>query len=230
MMSFAYDYPRPSVTADCIIFGLANRQLNVLLIERKSEPFKGCWAFPGGFVAENEPLQAAAKRELAEETGLENIFLEQLYTFGNPGRDPRGHTITVAYFGLVALNEYQPHAASDAVRAQWFAVNALPPLVFDHEQIFAVALSRLKSKVRYQPIGFELLPKKFTLTQLQQLYETILEKPLDKRNFRKKIDRLNLLVDLKERQTEVPHRAARLFSFDEKRYLTLKEEGFNFEI
>ena len=229
-MAYCYDYPRPSVTVDCIVFGLANKQLNVLLIQRKSEPFEGCWAFPGGFVGENEPLAVAAKRELAEETGLKNIFLEQLYSFGDPGRDPRGHTITVAYFGLVALHDYQPQAASDAAAAKWFPVDHLPPLVFDHKTIFNIALQRLKNKVRYQPIGFELLPKKFTLTQLQQLYETILEKPLDKRNFRRKIERLNLLVDLNERQKDVAHRAARLFSFDEIRYRELLVNGLGFEI
>lgn len=229
-MAFEYEYPRPSVTVDCIIFGLEKRQLNVLLIERKCAPFKGHWAFPGGFVNENEPLPDAAARELLEETSLKNIYLEQLYTFGDPGRDPRGHTITVAYFGLVVLQDFQPHAATDARRARWFPVDKLPPLVFDHERILSIALERLKNKVRYQPIGFELLPKKFTLTQLQQLYETILEKPLDKRNFRRKIERLNLLIDLNERQRDVAHRAARLFSFDEERYQQLLRNGYNFEI
>ncbi|KAA3616596.1 MAG: NUDIX hydrolase [Calditrichaeota bacterium] len=229
-MPYTYDFPRPSVTVDCIVFGLDNKELKVVLIQRKTSPFIDSWALPGGFIGENEALDKAAKRELAEETGLKNIFLEQLFTFGDPGRDPRGHTITVAYFGLVSLNEHNPRAASDAKKAGWFSVNKLPELVFDHAAILKMALERLKGKVRYQPIGFELLPKRFTLTQLQQLYETILEKTLDKRNFRKKIIRLGLLIDLNETQQDVAHRAARLYSFDEKRYLQLVENGFIFEV
>ncbi len=229
-MPYTYEFPRPAVTVDCVVFGLDEHTLKLLLIKRGHEPFAGAWALPGGFIEENEKLEDAARRELAEETGLKNIFIEQLYTFGDPGRDPRGHTISVCYFGLVNLFEHDLHAASDASDARWFEVQNLPELAFDHAEIIQVALQRLKGKVRYQPIGFELLPRKFTLSQLQKLYEIILEKPLDKRNFRKKILSMDLLIDLQEMQRDVAHRAAKLYSFDERKYHLLLKKGFNFEI
>ncbi len=225
-----YEYPRPAVTVDTVVFGLDDDSLKVLLIKRRFAPFAGSWALPGGFIEENEPLECAARRELAEETGLSDIFIEQLYTFGDPGRDPRGHTISVCYYGLVNLSEHKIQGASDASEARWFSVNALPELAFDHDEIIRMALQRLKGKVRYQPIGFELLPQKFTLSQLQRLYEIILEKPLDKRNFRKKILGMDLLIDLNERQQDVAHRAARLYRFDEEKYNLLIRNGLNFEI
>lgn len=229
-MPYTYEYPKPSVTVDCVVFGFDEDDLKVLLIERDLEPFGGKWALPGGFVHINETLDDAARRELLEETGVSDLFLEQLYTFGQVDRDPRERVITVAYYSLVNLHVHQIHAASDARRALWFPVNDTPQLAFDHEQIVDMALKRLQGKVRYQPIGFELLPPKFTLSQMQHLYETILEVNLDKRNFRKKIRGMDLLIELDEVEQDVAHRAARLYQFDPVKYDILVHEGFNFEI
>jgi len=179
-----------------------------------------------------ESVDDAARRELREETGLKlnDLYLEQLYTFGDTCRDPRGRVVSVAYYALVNLADHSVQAATDARDAAWFSVSDTPSLAFDHDQILAAALERLKGKVRYQPIGFELLPPKFTLSQLQRLYETVLERPLDKRNFRKKILSMGVLVETDEIQQDVAHRAARLYRFDEDKYRRLKKKGFNFEI
>ncbi|MDX2097550.1 MAG: NUDIX domain-containing protein [Leptolyngbyaceae cyanobacterium bins.59] len=231
-MSYSYKFPRPALTVDCVVFGfeLSERDLKVLLIERKLPPFAGQWALPGGFVRVEESVEAAALRELREETGLDRVFLEQLYTFGEPDRDPRERVVTIAYYALVSLNESPIQAATDARDAAWFSIRQVPSLAFDHDRILAMALARLKGKVRYEPIGFELLPKKFTLTQLQKLYELILGVELDKRNFRKKLLQMEFLTKLDELETGVAHRAAYLYEFDEQKYRQLKEKGFNFEI
>ena len=229
-MPFTYEYPRPALTVDCVVFGFDESELKVLLIQRDLPPFQGKWALPGGFVRVEETVDAAARRELAEETGLTKVFLEQLYTFGELKRDPRERVVSVAYYALVKLSDHRIQAATDARNAAWFAVSDLPALAFDHETIFDKALIRLKGKVRYEPIGFELLPAKFTLTQLQHLYEVIMEQELDKRNFRKKLLGMQLLVDLDQIQQDVAHRAARLYRFDERRYQQLKKRGFNFEL
>jgi len=223
-------YKKPGVTVDCVVFGLDEEDLKIILIERGLEPFKGRWALPGGFVHIDESLEAAAMRELREETGVENVFLEQLYTFGDVDRDPRERVISVAYYALVNLSGHKIKAATDARSAAWFSVDDIPKLAFDHNRIFDVALKRLRGKVRYEPIGFELLPEKFTLGQLQRMYEKILEQDIDKRNFRKKILGMELLKELDEVQMDVAHRAARLYKFDERKYRQLKEKGFNFEI
>jgi 8-oxo-dGTP diphosphatase len=218
---------------DAVVFGFDDQDLKVLLIQRGLPPFAGKWALPGGFVHIEESLEAAVRRELQEETGLANVFLEQLYSFGEVNRDPRGRVVSVAYYALVKLAEHHVLAATDAANAAWFPVAELPPLAFDHALILDTAHKRLQGKVRYQPIGFELLPQRFTLSQLQHLYETILERPLDKRNFRKKILSLGhgeLLKDTGEIQQDVAHRAARLFSFNQKKYQALEKKGFNFEI
>jgi 8-oxo-dGTP diphosphatase len=225
-----YEYPRPSVTVDCVVFGLDEGDLKVLLIERGEPPFRGKWALPGGFVRMDESLDQAARRELKEETGLSDVFLEQLYTYGQVTRDPRGRVISVAYYALVNLSGRALHASTDASSAAWFAVSDMPSVAFDHADILARALLRLKGKVRYEPIGFELLPAKFTLSQLQRLYETVLERELDKRNFRKKILSMGILVETDEIQQDVAHRAARLYRFDEERYKRLRKKGFNFEV
>jgi len=230
MMSFTYEYPRPALTVDCVVFGYDAKELKVLLVQRDLPPFAGKWALPGGFVHIEEALDDAARRELREETGVADLYLEQLYTFGAVDRDPRERVVSVAYYALVDLFRHRPAAATDARNAAWFAVEDTPPLAFDHDRILATALQRLRGKVRYQPIGFELLPEKFTLTQLQRLYETILGVALDKRNFRKKILGMDLLVELDEVEQDVAHRAARLYRFDEAKYRTLTERGFNFEI
>ena len=231
-MTFSYEYERPGLTVDCVIFGLdlESASLNVMLIERDLEPFAGRWAIPGGFVRKGESLQAAALRELKEETGIENVFLEQLYSFGDPKRDPRGWVVSVAYYALVSPEQHPVQAATDAREARWFPVNEVPRLAFDHMKILAVALERLRGKLTYAPIGFELLPQKFTIKQLQRLYEIVLGTQLDNRNFRKKIFAMGVLRELDEMQKGVPHRAARLYKFDEKKYRQLIKQGLNFEL
>lgn len=228
-MSHTYDYARPALTVDCVVFGL-DEELQVLLVQRDLEPFVGRWALPGGFVRVGEGLEEAALRELEEETGLGDVYLEQLMSFGHPDRDPREHVVTIAYYALVKLSDHRVRAATDARDAAWFAVTDVPSLAFDHERILDVALERLRGKVRYAPIGFELLPKKFTLTELQKLYEVVLGYELDKRNFRKKILAMDLLVELDEVQKDVAHRAARLYRFDRRRYDKLAKRGFAFEL
>ncbi len=229
-MAHTYEYPRAALTVDCVVFGFDEGDLKLLLIQRDLEPFAGKWALPGGFVRVEESLEEAARRELQEETGVTRIYLEQLFTFGRPDRDPRERVVTIAYYALVKLSGHSVKAATDARNAAWFDVCDLPRLAFDHEAIIETALQRLKGKVRYEPIGFELLPPKFTLTQLQHLYETIIEGPLDKRNFRKKILSMDLLIETDEIEQDVAHRAARLYRFDENKYKQLKKKGFNFEL
>ena len=229
-MKFSYEYARPALTTDCVIFGLDEEDLKVLLIKRGIAPFKGQWALPGGFIKPGESIDSCAKRELQEETGLKDIYLEQLATFGDVNRDPREHVITVAYLALVNLIDHPPTAATDADQSAWFSLQDLPPLAFDHEKILEVAQARLEGKVRYQPIGFELLPEKFTLTDLQKLYECILGKDIDKRNFRKKVQKLGVLEETGEIQQDVRHRAARLYRFNRASYDELTEKGVNFEL
>ncbi len=229
-MTYSYEFPRPALTVDIVVFALDEDDLKVMLIQRDLEPFAGQWALPGGFVRLDETLDAAARRELEEETGLKGIFLEQLYTFGEVDRDPRERIVTVAYFALVNLEGHKVQASTDARNAAWFAAGDLPALAFDHERIFDAALDRLRSKVRYQPIGFELLPPKFPLRSLQHLYEVVLDRELDKRNFRKKILSMDVLVELDEIEKDVSHRAARLYRFDKKKYDRKTRKGFNFEL
>ncbi len=229
-MAYTYQHPHPAVTVDAVVFGFDDADLKLLLIQRKLAPFKGAWALPGGFVHLGENLEAAARRELTDETGITRLYLEQLYTFGEPDRDPRERVISVAYYALVKLSDHALQAASDAENVAWFPVAELPKLGFDHERIVEVALKRLKAKVRYEPIGFELLPVKFTLGELQRLYEAVLEQPLDKRNFRKKILGMELLEALDEYQQDVAHRAAQYYRFNRQRYEQLAKRGFNFEL
>jgi 8-oxo-dGTP diphosphatase len=229
-MPHTYKYPRAALTVDAVVFGLDEADLKVLLIQRDVEPFAGRWALPGGFVHVDETLDQAVRRELQEETGLSKVFLEQLYTVGGIDRDPRERVVTIAYYALVRLSDHQVQAATDARNAAWFAMDDLPRLAFDHEDIIDMALTRLRGKVRYQPIGFELLPPKFSLTHLQRMYEIILERPLDKRNFRKKVLSLDILEELDEVEQDVAHRAARLYRFDERKYRQQVKDGFNFEL
>jgi 8-oxo-dGTP diphosphatase len=212
-MSKLNDYPRPSVTVDLVIFTIAEDDLKVLLIRRGQEPFKGRWALPGGFVEIDESLERAAARELKEEVGVTNVYLEQLYTFGEPKRDPRGRVISVSYFALVDAERQRIVAASDAAEAQWRSVFDAPKLAFDHARILDYAVWRLRNKIEWTTVGYELLPKKFTLSELQRVYEIILQRPVDKRNFRKKILAQGQIIELNESRSDVAHRPARLYSF-----------------
>jgi len=178
----------------------------------------------------DENTDECARRELLEETGLKDVFIEQLYTFSDVDRDPRGRVITVVYFALVKLSDYKIQAGDDAQNAKWFGISKVPPLAFDHDRILRMALNRLRGKIRYQPIGFELLSEKFTMPELQNLYETILEMQLDRRNFRKKILDTGLLIDHQESVKGLPHKGAKYFSFDRNKYKELSERGLNFEI
>jgi 8-oxo-dGTP diphosphatase len=227
---YIYDYPRPSVTTDCIIFGFDQGELKILLIERGLDPFKGKWAIPGGFLQIDENADEGAIRELKEETGIENVFIEQLFTFTDVDRDPRGRVITIAYYALVRCSNLNLKAGDDATKAEWFPISKMPSLAFDHERIIRMALLRLKGKIRYQPIGFELLDEVFTIPQLQNLYEAVLGIKLDRRNFRKKILATELLIDLNNKVKGVPHKSPKLYKFNKQKYNYLIEKGFNFEI
>lgn len=225
-----YEHPRPALTVDCVVFGWAGGELQLLVIERRLPPFVGAWALPGGFVQMHETTEAAAARELAEEAGIENIYMEQLFTFSRVDRDPRERVVSVAYYGLVRPDTLRALAGSDAARAEWVGVGSLPELAFDHREIVDMGLVRLRGKLRYQPVGFELLPTKFTLSQLQGMYEQILGRTLDKRNFRRVMLRMEILDRLDEKQRDVSHRPSQLFSFNRARYDELVESGFNFEV
>ena len=229
-MTFTYPYARAALAVDCVVFGVDEGDLKVLLIQRKLQPFQHAWALPGGFVRMEETLDEAARRELEEEAGVKDVYLEQLYTFGALDRDPRDRVVTVAYFALAKLSDHRIRAATDAMGVGWFPLDDLPKLAFDHAEVVATAHERLRGKVRYAPVGFELLPPRFSLTQLQRLYEIILERDLDKRNFRKKILSLDLVIETDEKQTGVRHRAARLYRFDRKKYDRLVKHGFEFAI
>ena len=215
------------VAVDIVIFSLRDDELHVLLIQRGIPPFQGRWALPGGFVLEGESVEAAARRELEEETGVHGVYLEQLYTFGEPGRDPRGRVVTVAYYALT--KEAAPVVAgTDAGAAMWMPARKHPPLAFDHEHILASAIERLTTKLEYTTVGFQLLPKKFTLSQLQRVYEAVLGRKLDKRNFRRKMALLGILTPLQEWDREGPTRPAQLYRFSAKRFEKLKDRGILF--
>ncbi len=215
-----------------MVFGYIPREgIVVLLIKRTIEPFMHTWALPGGFVHDNESLENAVTRELLTEAGVNINYLEQLYSFGQPQRDPRGRVVSVAYFGLVNPTNFKLAASSDAEDASWFNIKDLPALAFDHADIIDLAVKRLRNKIRYEPIGFELLDKKFPIADLEKLYETLLDRPIDRRNFQKKIHHLGILIAHNEKQKQVSQgRPAKLFSFDESRYFQLKKEGIAFEI
>jgi 8-oxo-dGTP diphosphatase len=203
------------VTVDIVILTIQDQRLKVLLVKRGIPPFEKQYALPGGFVLHNESLEDAALRELREETGTTDVYLEQLYTFGAPDRDPRGRVVTVAYYALVAPGNSPLVAGTDAAEARWVAMEDLPKLAFDHRKIVDTAITRLRNKLEYTTVGFELLPRKFTLAQLQEMYEIILAKPLDKRNFRRKTEGIGLkALDEWHRTGRKP---ARLYTFAKKR-------------
>ena len=214
------------VTVDVVIFTIQEGVLKVLLVKRLIEPFIGQFAIPGGFVHEDEDLEEAALRELKEETGVADVYLEQLYSFGKPDRDPRGRVITVAYFALISADRTLK-AGTDAAEAAWFPVDDLPPLAFDHATILNYALERLRNKLEYTTVGFQLLPEKFTLTELQEVYSAILGKKLDKRNFRRKMSILKILKPLPEYRRG-GQRPAQLYRFVAARFEKLKDKGVLF--
>ena len=224
---YCYKYPHPSVTTDCVIFGFDGTKLNVLLIERGIEPYKGRWAFPGGFVNMDESCEDGALRELKEETGLTGAYIEQFHTFSDPNRDPRERVITVAYYALVRIQEVK--GGDDAAQAAWFTLDEIPQLAFDHDRILREAMKRLRERIHFEPIGFELLPEKFTMKELQNLYEAILDVHFDRGNFSKKMMHFNILIQLDEKVKPTPKREANLYSFNIDSYNELKQKGFRLE-
>ncbi len=221
------------VAVDAIVFGYSKKEgVSLLLIQRKYEPYKNSWALPGGFVLADESLETAVIRELQEETGITVNYLEQLYSFGEPDRDPRQRVISIAYFGLVKTTQFRElKASTDAENAAWFSIKKLPALAFDHKQIIRQAVERLQSKIRYQPIGFELLDKKFPFSDLEKLYAALLDKEINRRNFSKKILSFDFLEETGElSKPEGKGRPSKMYRFNQKRYKELLKEGFHFEI
>jgi len=208
---YSYDYPHPAVTTDIVIFSIRDSELKLLLIKRKGAPCKGKWALPGGFVRLDEDLEAAANRELAEETGVSGVYLEQLYTFGRPDRDPRERVITVAYYALIPSDRLTLMASTDAEAVGWFGMDELPGLAFDHETIVEMAHQRLVAKLDYSTLAFQFMPGEFTLTELQEVYEIILRADIDKRNFRKWVLALERVEETGEYRRDGAHRPAKLY-------------------
>jgi 8-oxo-dGTP diphosphatase len=229
-----YHNPNPTdliedLSIDCLIFGFQESQLKILLVKHAEGIIKDRWALPGGFVTYSEDVDAAANRLLHDLMGVENLYLEQLKAFGDVNRYPTKRVITIAYFALTRPENYELIPGFTASDAKWFSIQDLPELPYDHQEILTFGWNNLKRKVKYEPIGFNLLPKKFTLLQLQELYEAILETSLDKPNFRRKIKKMGLLLTCQEKQKGVSHRAASLYRFDAKVYKKLNEDGFIFE-
>lgn len=224
---YCYKYPHPAVTTDCVIFGFDGEEFKVLLVERGIQPYKGCWALPGGFINPEESAEAGAQRELQEETGIKNAYIEQFHTYSSPDRDPRERVITIAFIALVKLQEVK--GGDDAADARWFPVNNTPKLAFDHDMILRDALFRLREKIHFHPIGYDLLPEKFTMKELQTLYECVLGVHFDRRNFSKKMLHLDILTPLEETIWPTPKREAKLFKFNIDKYNELKRRGFRLE-
>ena len=210
-MAFTYEHPHPAVTVDICVFTIRSDELKVLLIKRALDPFLGSWALPGGFVGIDEDLDAAAARELREETGVETGYLEQLCTFGRVDRDPRERVISVAYFALIPSDAIEIRAATDAEGVGWFTASELPPLAFDHRAILDAAFERLLGKLQYSTIAFQLLPETFTMSDLRHIYEVITGKPVDTRNFSKQILSLNAIEETGDMRRDGPHRPAKLY-------------------
>ena len=226
-LNYHYKYPHPSVTTDCVILGFDGTRMKVLLVQRGIEPYKGRWAFPGGFLQMNESAEEGALRELREETGLSGAFIRQFHTFSAPDRDPRERVITIAFYALVRIEEVT--GGDDAADARWFALDEVPQLAFDHDQILRTAEQALRQQIHFEPVGFELLPEKFTLREWQNLYEAILGVRFDKRNFSNKINRLELLEPLDEKVNPSRKKEATLFRFNKTKYDELKQKGFRLE-
>ena len=224
---FTYEYPHPSVTTDCVIFGFDGTKLNVLLIERGVEPYKGRWAFPGGFLRMDESTETGALRELQEETGMEGAYIKQFHTFSDPNRDPRERVLTVAYYALVRMQEVK--GGDDAAKAEWFALDEVPSLAFDHDHILQIALKELRKQIHFEPIGFELLPEVFTMPQLQALYESILEVHFDRRNFANKMQKLGILEETGDRPKNTARSVPIQYRFNLDKYMEMKSKGFRLE-
>jgi 8-oxo-dGTP diphosphatase len=206
-----HNFPKPSVTVDMVIYTIHENDLKVLLVKRGIEPFKDKWALPGGFVRIEESLEDAAKRELQEETGVKDVYLEQLYSFGEPKRDPRGRVITISYIALVNSENVTLKSTTDVSKVQWFSIKKIPSLAFDHKKILEYSLKRLKWKFEYTTVAFSMLPKKFTLSQMQKIYEIVFNKKFDKRNFAKKVLSLDILNG-EEIKKNVSYRPPMLYS------------------
>ena len=219
-----------SISVDCVIFGYDSTDLKVLLIKRGEKPFLDYWALPGDLIRPKESIDDSVKRVMKDLTGLSDVYMDQVKTFGDVGRHPLGRVFTIAYYSLIKIDDYTLDPSSFAKEAKWHPINNIGELAFDHNKVFATCKEKLKESVRQKPVGFELLPEKFTLSQLQNLYETILQKHFDKRNFRKKIISMEILKDSGEMQKSVSHRPAKLFTFNQSNYQNLKDTGFNFEI
>lgn len=226
-LNYCYKYPHPAVTTDCVIFGFDGVSIKVLLVERGIEPYKGMWAFPGGFMKMDETAEECARRELEEETGLKSASVEQFHTFTSVNRDPRERVITVAHYALVRLSEVK--GGDDAASAKWFSHDEIPSLAFDHDHILRLALKVLKERICFEPIGFELLPEVFTMTELQNLYEAILEVKFDRRNFYNKMLKLGILGEAEPRPKSAPSRIPTKYRFNAEKYAELKQKGFRLE-
>lgn len=224
---YCYKYPHPAVTTDCVIFGFDGTQLNVLLVKRGGEPYAGWWAFPGGFLNITESAEVGALRELQEETQLTPAYVEQFHTYTDPDRDPRERVITIAYLALVKIQQVK--GGDDAKEARWFPLDQIPHLAFDHDVILRDAMKCLRERIHFHPIGHDLLPEKFTLKQLQNLYEVILDRRFDRRNFAKKMLNLGILTQLDETVWPTPKREAKLYKFNLDKYQELKQRGFRLE-
>jgi len=224
------DFFRFALSVDCVVFGFDNKDLKILLIERGMEPMKGLWALPGDLVKLEEDIETSANNILKKLTGVNNIYLKQVHTFGKVNRHPLGRVITTAFYALVDISKIEISPSSWANQTKWHKVSELPQLAFDHEQIISTCTNHLKRDAKLQPIGFELLPEKFPLGLFQELYEAIYQTTLDKSNFRKKVKSLNILNQLDEFEKNVSHRPGKLYQFDKNRYNELKKTGFLFEV
>lgn len=221
---FCYKYPHPALAADCVIFGFDGVDMKVLLIQRANEPYKNHWAFPGGFMNIDETIEDCAKRELEEETGLKNVAVEQLYTFSEVNRDSRERIISVAHYALVRLSQVK--GGDDAASAKWFALNQIPSLAFDHDEMLKMAKNRLKERLRFEPMGIELMPEAFSMNELQNLYEAIMEQKFDSKKFSDNMLNLGILSEVDSCQTKLSQNESRKYRFNAEKYEELKQKGF----
>ena len=226
-LKYCYKYPHPAVATDCVIFGFDGVSIKVLLIQRGIEPYKDHWALPGGFVGIDESAEECARRELQEETGLTGVSVEQFHAFSDVNRDPRERVISIAYYALVKLSGVR--GGDDASEAQWFSYDDVPSLAFDHDRILRMALRHLRDRICFEPVGFDLLPEVFTMTELQRLYEAILGVKFDRRNFYNKMLKLGILTEAEPRPERASRRLPSKYRFNEKKYTELKQKGFRLE-